>query len=338
MKSIILIPLVIFGLILVNKPETPTLPINERTVNSVLAELGEHNRDKQPDFTMSGVSAEKGRELVIDGITTSNGKKTKKQSKHFKCISCHNIVKEDIDLSDPNPQSRLEFTNELGIPFLQGTTLYGAVNRSTYYNDDYAKKYGDLVKPARNDIREAIQLCAVECAQGRELKDWEIESILAYLWFLELKMTDLVFSPEELRSVIAPAASIEERSKKAELIKSKYASGAAAHFEYPPDDRKKGYEGVFGDPDNGKLIYENSCLYCHENRKYSFLHLDNSRLSFKSLNKKAGSYHSHSIYQVSRWGVTSKSGKSSYMPQYPIEKMSNQQLEDLRAYIAFKAE
>jgi len=338
MKSIILIPLVIFGLILVNKPESTPVPISERTVSSVLAELGENNRDKQPDFTMQGVSAEKGRELVIDGFTTSNGKKTKKQSKHFKCISCHNVVKEDIDLADPNPQSRLEYTNDLGVPFLQGTTLYGAVNRSTYYNGDYDKKYGDLVKPARNDIRGAIQLCAVECAQGRELKDWEIESILAYLWFLELKMTDLIFTPDELREVVATAASTEERAKKADLIKSKFASKADAHFEYPPDDRKKGYVGVVGNADNGKLIYENSCLYCHENRKYSFLHLDNSKLSFKSLHRKAGSYHGHSIYQVTRWGVPSKSGKSSYMPQYPIEKMSNQQLEDLRAYIAFKAE
>ncbi len=338
MKLIILIPLFILGLVLVKKPESPSIPLNERTVNSVLAELGENNRGKQPDYTMPGVSAEKGRELVIDGFTTSDGKKTRKQSKHFKCISCHNVVKEDIDLSDPDPQSRLEYTNDLGIPFLQGTTLYGAVNRATYYNGDYAKKYGDLVKPARNDIRGAIQLCAVECAQGRELKDWEIESILAYLWFIELKMSDLVFTTEELKEVLTPAASIEERGKKAELIKSKFASGAAAHFEYPPDDRKKGYEGLVGVPDNGKLIYENSCLYCHENKKYSFLHLDNSKLSFKSLNGKVGTYHPHSIYQVSRWGVPTKSGKSSYMPQYPVEKMSNQQLEDLRSYIALKSE
>jgi len=58
-----------------------------------------------------------------------------------------------------------------------------------------------LVKPARNDLRKAIQLCAVECSQGRALEDWEMESVLAYLWTIGLKMNDLSFSKKELKSI-----------------------------------------------------------------------------------------------------------------------------------------
>ena len=70
-----------------------------------------------------------------------------------------------------------------------------------------------------------------------------------------------------------------------------------------------------------------------KNGKYSFFSLDDESLSFKYLNDKAGGYAPHSIYQVIRWGVDSKSGKRSYMPQYPKERMSDQMVEDLRAYI-----
>ena len=93
-----------------------------------------------------------------------------KQSKHFVCTSCHNIQKEDPDLSIADPQARLEYARDMELPYLPGTTLYGAVNRTSFYNGDYEKKYGDLVKPARNNLREAIQLCAVECSQGRALR------------------------------------------------------------------------------------------------------------------------------------------------------------------------
>ena len=159
--------------------------------------LGEEVPNKV-DPAINGVSPERGKELVLYGKTSKpNGGKTKKQSKHFVCTSCHNIQREDPDLTVSDPQARLEYVQKNGMPFLQGTTLYGAVNRTSFYNGDYEKKYGDLVKPARNSIREAIQLCAVECAQGRRLENWELESVLSYLWTIGLKMEDLGL-PEDL--------------------------------------------------------------------------------------------------------------------------------------------
>jgi hypothetical protein len=142
----------------------------ETSVEDVLVELGARPMPHVADVTIPGVSVEIGAQIVLSGITSYiDGKKTSKQSKHFVCTSCHNVQREDPDLAQADPQARLEYGAEHGIPFLPGTTLYGAVNRSTFYNGDYEKKYGDLVKPARNDLREAIQLCAIECSQGRLL-------------------------------------------------------------------------------------------------------------------------------------------------------------------------
>jgi mono/diheme cytochrome c family protein len=301
---------------------------NSEDSNSVIELLeskGIDYDDKKPNFEIAGVSAKVGEQLFHNGFSQKpNGGKTKKQSKHFVCTSCHNVAKEDPDLSVSEPQARLVYTNERGLPFLQGTTMYGAVNRSTYYNGDYKKKYGDLVESARNDIRNAIQLCATECAQGRKLKDWELESILAYLWTLELNIGDLGLTKE-----VASKMDVES-------IKAKYLQGSPATFLPPPSDRNEG-SGLIGNSDNGKLIYENSCLHCHYKGEYSFLHLDNSRLSFKHLKRNISKYSRHSLYQVTRWGVPVKSGKRSYMPQYTEERMSKQQLADLRAYIEDQA-
>ena len=88
---------------------------------------------------------------------------------------------------------------------------------------------------------------------------------------------------------------------------------------------------------DGEVYSENSCMHCHYKKRYSFLHLDNSKMSFRHLNNKAGTYSRHSIYQVIRWGTYAKHGKKSYMPFFTEEKMTNQQLADLRSYIEKRA-
>lgn len=295
------------------------------TVVEILEQKGIDYTSKRPRMNLPGVSAEVGKQLFHEGFAQKpGGGKTGKQSKHFVCTSCHNVAKEDPDLSVSDPQARLIYTNQRGIPFLQGTTMYGAVNRETYYNGDYYKKYGDLVDAARNDIREAIQLCATECAQGRSLKDWELESILAYLWTIDLKLSDINLTE-------AQAANLD-----VEDVQALYLQGSPATFIAPPDNRKEG-SGMKGDPENGALIYNNSCLHCHYRGKYSFLHLDDTKMSYKHLKKNIGKYSRHSLYQVTRWGVPVKSGKRSYMPQYTEERMSVQQLADLRAFIEREA-
>jgi len=309
---------------------------DQRGVQTVLEKLGEGNSPNVL-IPIRKASIAHGEQLVKFGFTTNkNGAKGKKQSKHFVCTSCHNLEPEQYDLSASNAQAKLDYAIENNIPLLQGTTLYGVVNRTSFYNDDYFKKYGELTLKARHDIRNSIQLCAVECAQGRPLKDWEIESILAYLWTLELKMDDLNLSKDEISKINLASKRGTNTEDAIEKIKSKYLEKSPATFMYPPENRKEGFD-LKGDPKNGEKIYQASCLYCHKNGRYSFFSLDETKYSFKYLQKHVDRYSPYSIYQVTRYGTSPMNGKKSYMPYYTKEKMSNQMIEDLRAFIQSKS-
>lgn len=303
----------------------------EATVIEILEKNGVDYSDKKPNFNIKGVSAEIGKQIFHKGFASHDGMKAKQQSKHFVCTSCHNYQQEDPDLTINDPQARLEYTADRDMPFLQGTTMYGAVNRKTYYNGDYFKKYGELVYDARNDIRNAIQLCATECAQGRALKDWEMESMLAYLWTLQYKLSDLNLDEAEKNLIMKNDGSTSDTTI-VNMLESKYLSGSDATFIPPPTDRKAG-NGLQGDAENGKLIYKNSCLHCHYQGRYAYLYLDDHKMSLKYLRGKIPTYHPHSLYQVVRWGIGSHYMNEAYMPNYTEEKLSEQQLADLVAYI-----
>ena len=303
------------------------------SVSMILEKLGDRPVNHKLDKNKKNVSAEVGRDLIFNGFSKIKGqKKAKQQSKHFVCTSCHNTKIEDPNLAISDPQARLEYVARNDMPFLQGTTLYGAVNRTSFYNGDYDKKYGKLVDKARYNLREAIQLCAVECAQGRKLKSWEIESILAYLWENEYQLSDLNLSPTQ-RVTIQNALNGKANEEKAiKILKSAYLQGSPASFVHPPPDRKMGAK-LKGDPENGKLIYDYSCKHCHADEAYSFFKLDDEKITFDHLNKHFPRYTRYSVYQVARFGTPVMNGKKAYMPQYTSERMSDQQLEDLRAYV-----
>lgn len=310
-----------------------------KPVAEVLEELGDEPVEHQVDTAIAGVSVERGRSLVLTGFADKpGGGRLSKQSKQFVCTSCHNVQKEDPDLSVADPQARLLYAQKMGMPFLQGTALYGAVNRTSFYNGDYEKKYGSLVAPARNNLREAIQLCAVECSQGRALKPWELESVLAYLWTIGLEMKDLGLSDKEYKQVNTALAIRKNKEAAVELIKSHYLQASPATFVEPPKDRREGYENIEGDAANGQRVYELSCLHCHEKERYSFFKLDHAKTTFQYLKKHFPQYTRYSVYQVARYGTSPIPGKKAYMPNYTLEKMSHQQLEDLRAYVEQMAE
>jgi len=335
MKYILFIVFLLSLLVTSSKTE---YAFEDQSVAAVMKRLGDTSIKHYPSFAMKNVSVENGKRLFHTGFSTkAGGGRTKKQSKHFVCTSCHNIEQEDRDLGNPNPQDRLLYANEKGIPFLQGTTMYGAVNRTNFYNDDYYKKYGDLVTKARNNIYEAIQLCAVECAQGRKLKRWEVESIVAYLWTLELKMEDLQLSNQEKETIQKAFDKELAADSVITLLKTKYPDASRATFIPPPENRKIG-ESYKGDPNNGKLVYDLSCKHCHENERYSFYALDDTKTTFQHLEKHIPKYSRYSLYQVTRWGTEPIPGKGAYMPHYTEERMSRQQLQDLRAYIEQQAD
>ena len=162
--------------------------------------------------------------------------------------------------------------------------------------------------------------------------------VLAYLWSIELTIGDLQLSTQD-KSTIDQARNGQANKQVAiDLLKSKYLQGSPATFIAPPEDRGTGYTDVTGDPANGQLVYELSCLHCHEGSRYAFFDLDDSKASFKYLKKHMARYTRYSLYQVARYGTSPLNGKRTYMPNYTSEKLSNQQIEDLRAYIEQRAE
>ena len=339
-KSILTITAIIsLSLVLTSLSKSDYFTLTKDTsVAEVLIKLGERPMPHQPMMNLKGVSVENGKRLVLEGFASRAGSgKTSKQSAHFVCTSCHNIERDEPNLGVVDAQARLEYSVKKGLPMLQGSSLYGVVNRSSFYNGDYERKYGDLTIAARNDLRNAIQLCATECAQGRKLANWEVESVLAYLWTIDLKTEDLNLSKEEMTNV--EIAINKETNKEAtiSLLKSKYLSGAPATFVKPPENRKEGYAELIGNPANGKLIYESSCLHCHDGQKYSYFNLGKSEISYNYLEKHFPKYTRYSTYQVTRYGTSPLPGKKAYMPLYTAEKMTNQMAEDLRAYVKQEA-
>ena len=304
----------------------------ETPVFEVLQYLGE----TPPGHYLENITPEmikRGEDIIRKGRTIgSDGALSGYVSKYYDCTSCHNITIEDPDLRASDPEARLTYVQEKNIPFLQGTTFYGAVNKESWYNDDYVKKYGEMVYEANKDIKAAIQLCATECAQGRRVTDWEIEAMLAYLWSLGYQLGDLDMSAADYQTLNAQAADPSNHEELREWVKSFYLLKSPATFVEVPEDKQAGYP-LEGNAERGKAIYNTSCQFCHRPYGVSNFWLDDSELTFRKLRKNMAKANHFSIYEMIRHGTYAVPGHKPYMPLYPKERMSDQQVEDLRAYI-----
>lgn len=303
----------------------------EDSVTKTLIRLGEPEPRHLMEWDDFAAYAEKGRELFFQGRTTDfEGNLTPIQSEHFRCTDCHTTNREDPLLTDSNPETRAAYVQARNMPFLPGTTLFGTVNKSSWYNEDYTIKYGDLVRNARFNLRNAIQVCSTACSAGRRMESWELKAVLAYLWTQEYRLTDLDLSASELNIIQNALAGNGDPQAAATLIKSKFRSFSPANFGATPDSLRDGYP-LSGDPVKGRFIYTSSCLYCHGNRTGAPMRdtLDMSWSTYSYLIEEIES--DASIYNMIRHGTTQDN--RAYMPQYPLERMSNQQVEDLRAFI-----
>ena len=343
-KKITVIVVTVFSLIVISATRFPTgnhepaPEWNEHTpVSEVLKALG----DEMPEHYYNGTPEEvrRGRDLLTIGRTTKpSGGRTALQSKHYKCTHCHNMVNEDPDLREPNPDGRLNYAIENNLPYLQGTTLYGVVNRATWYNGDYVSKYGLEAEEAHTSLRKSIHLCATTCSQGKDYNDWEMNAVLAYLWSIELKLGDLKFDDSDWKRLNSEPGESDHDSREARIawLKSKWYQGSPATFSDQPDNLSAGY-GLKGDPERGEAIYRLSCMHCHEPGGITYFILDYERLTFQLMSHNMTRYTMYNMYHVARYGVPSYLGERAYMPNYTLERLSNQQAEDLRSYIEMMA-
>ncbi|MCB9234739.1 MAG: cytochrome c [Bacteroidia bacterium] len=332
---ILLVTYLVLGISFINPlAPVPSKTWNDQTpVSEVLKELG----DKAPMHALPNMDeamVKRGEGLVLRGKTTApDGKQTKIQSKYFLCTDCHNIRRENPDLRKSDPEARLPFVIEKGIPFLQGSTFFGIVNRESWYNDDYYYKYGQLVEKARNDLRESIQLCSTVCSQGRALETWEIDAIVAYFWSLEVRLGDLDMTADD-RKKLSEASGSDNKAELLKWFKTYYALKSPAHFGESPHSKTEGYEGTQkGNPEKGKLVFQASCMTCHAaDGPAKYLTLDTDRYSRGMFKRNITHKGQFSIYEIVRHGTHPIMGHDPYMPHYPLERMSNQQVEDLRAW------
>ncbi len=309
----------------------------DSSVAKILYSLGmnppEHYRKK-----LDPEKVRMGKELVTTGRTTNpNGMKSKYISNYFVCTDCHNQKREDPILYESNPEARLDYVRKTNQPFLQTTTFWGIVNRETWYNGDYEKKYGELVIPARTSLAEATQLCAKECSSGRYLKDWELEAIIQYYWTLELKLGDLEMSDKEMRKLNMLSHSENSRHELIDFLRGKFMTASPATFVEMPTSLKEGYpERATANAQRGEQLYESSCMSCHRAHGPSLLILDKDKFTMKRFRRHLKRYDDFNLYQITRHGTYAEHGHQQYMPRYTAERLSNQQVEDLRAYIEGK--
>ncbi|WP_020532348.1 c-type cytochrome [Flexithrix dorotheae] len=308
-----------------------------KSLAELLQKMGDSLKNFKPDHLDTEL-IERGEEIIRFGKTTApSGKSSKYISKYYNCVSCHNSEIEDPDLKKSDPEVRLAFANSENIPFLQASTFYGMVNRESWYNGDYIKKYGDLVIEANKDITAAVQLCAVECSQGRKVEDWEMDAIMAYLWSLEYRLGDLGLQESDFKKLNEEYEDKANHDALIKWIKSFYLQASPATFADPPESRKGGFEQLVGNPKNGQLIFEKSCLHCHDENGVTKYTLEDNKLSFKKLKKDMAKSSQLSLYHAIRYGTKPEPGHKPYMPQYTLERMSNQQIEDFRAYVEVMA-
>lgn len=306
--------------------------LKSRPIAEILEELG----DQPLNHAIDKIDPEKvkmGEDLVFLGQTTINGSASKRISSYFVCTDCHNTTREFENIADDDAGDRLSYAINNGLPYLPASTFWGIYNRTSFYNKDYVKKYGDLVVNARDTLENAVQLCAKYCSSGRYLEEWELDAIMHYYKSLELKLSDIQIKDKELSGIgDVKSLSADRKAELIDLIKSKYALKYDATFlETMPREERKYGEG--GNVKNGEKIYEKACMFCHENKRVTYLHLDKSKLSAQMLWRNRKNWKDKSPYQIVRHGTYSKAGRKQYMPLYTEEKMSDEQLNDLVAYI-----
>ncbi len=315
-----------------NFTELNSLPADSLTVEEVRLALG---GEKLPHF-IEEVDREKvriGQELIEKGSAKKGLIRSKIISPYFVCTDCHSLNREFEQANDQDPEKRLAFAMKNGLSFLPGSTFWGIYNRTKFYNGDYIKKYGELIAKAKTSLPESIQVCAKYCSAGRNLKDWEVEAILHYFKANELRMKDLGFSKNKLHTFLHYGEmNAAEKSAALREVEAAYVQGFTAHFdETMPKEKRKYGEG--GDAKKGEFIYKNACLFCHKNGRVTHLKLDEDKLSAQMFLNHMDGYSDKSIYQIIRYGTYTMPGRNQYMPRYTKEKMSDEQINDLMAYI-----
>lgn len=335
-SSLILFVFALSSIALQKAPPPPLDITNQTKLWKVMTSLGKVNTNALDEDRRFDVT--KGQQLIMSGYTTNfKGKKTAPTSPKLTCVACHTLELEHPQPSTINPQSRLEHADSSGIPFLPGAPLYGLVNRVAFFTNDYqgifAHKDHLSLQAGHRDIRKAIQACNMVYGKGRVLEAWEIESILAFLWTMELKVGDLHMPDSIIASIEESIRTNTNNARSVNIMRRYYPEVYPATLAGPiPLGKRKKISPVLNSFTNGKRVYRQSCLHCHSNKKYAHFKLDSKQKTFQFLKKHFDDTSRYSIYDAIRYSPGSKANRTG-PPHYTSERMSDQQIQDLRFFI-----
>lgn len=266
-------------------------------------------------------------------------------SEHYRCIDCHNNQREDLHLTQQDPEIRAwMIANAKQDPTARplilapGTTVWGAVNRESFYNDSYAVYHfllapdGEEMDPT--DLEDATQVCCKYCSVGRFAEPWEINALLTYFWDLEVTLADLSLPTSVENAVLnvlsnPQSADPQEVASMREFVSRQYLKHAKDMYTPVPAEIGEDHVVTYpdglayqGDAEIGKRLYAVACDHCHGPDKVC-------ESSGADLVADLEYFH----------GILSKGtahDDQPYMPMFPSSRLSRQQIVDIQAYLLSK--
>jgi len=306
-----------------------------------------------------------GKEIFLSGhvrTPPAGSGPSKPVSKYFTCARCHNYEREDPVLPVQDPEARFEWIERTGekIFMLQGATLWGGVNRKTFYAGDYSK-YHDLCVPKGEELFpwlpcgpifgwclpgcrtmdpdtlvDATQVCSHYCSVGRYLKVWELSALLAFFWDQEIRLDDLDLQPQARAEVLAvltaPAPEQREAQRLRNVLADAYSNTAGNTFRGLPKlagDSAPGKPVVeypdgskfTGDSRRGANLWKLSCGHCHEAKERPL-----TREKAKNFSKDVEDFHA-------MIATGTRHSFRRYMPNFTLERLSRRQSADILAFL-----
>lgn len=258
----------------------------------------------------------------------------------YRCVHCHNLVREDekLTVQDPERREKLirlaspkepEKRDGTVLSLTPGTTFWGVVNRERYYNGRYERYRKLPVADGRamdpESLADAIQICCHYCSSGRFPAAWELDSLHAFLWSLELRLKDLDLPEKDAQDLLKQLQSEEEATvgQARQAIQKHYLRQSTADKHDEPERSKDAGDfygdgtTYVGDAGRGRLVYRSACAGCHGG----------------DLNPQAGAdlVANDRLFHRYVWRGTERDGL--YMPLFTQQRLSRQQAADIRVYL-----
>ncbi len=282
----------------------------------------------------------------------------------YTCSRCHNDQREDPILTKQDPESRFLWINaapERNLRMTQGVTLWGVVNRVSFYNGHFSIYHNLCVpreahpEPENLDcgptegrcadgcrpmntrrIEDAIQVCARYCCVGQGyLTDWELNALLTYLWDLELHLSDLDLATEIaplLKKVLQDPSSYSpaEVAKYRSLLTGQYLAKSGETFRGIPEFKDgRWLQPTIGPYRQGKSFVGDPVT---GGKLYEL-----TCANCHGADKIGGPGHKRlvrylpSFYEAVAEGTYR--GDRPYMPEFTLERLSHQQIADILSYL-----